>query len=405
MKAMIAGVLAFPVLFLVLLAIPMLSDGDDITPASCTPSGDTRPAPSAPATPGASGGPDGSMTAVPREGDSTGSSTGGGVDGTSTGTTAPVTSIPGFNAEQVRDAAAVVAAGKALNVPPRGIAIGLMTAYGESNLMNIGYGDAAGPDSRGIFQQRGNGAWGTLEERMNPTMAAAHFFQKLIQVPGWRSMEPTLAAHAVQANADAYYYAQYWSIGVRLFSALEGTGAADLADPSQVVCAPPDAGTSNVQFTPSGIAYVGQFDPTELMNRARVYQAAGGQDPYFHSSNGSWYRACQHFVANLSGRYASGFDTAADAWAHFQATGAAHPATASDGEKPPIGAWLYYQGSSSAGHVTVYLGNGMAASTDLPTSGRVGIVRATDPITVWHQTYLGWAAPWAEPGTGSHQPA
>lgn len=311
-----------------------------------------------------------------------------------------VASVPGFNAEQVRNAAAVVAAGKALNVPERGIAIGLMTAYGESNLINVDHGDAVGPDSRGIFQQRDNGAWGSYADRMNPTRAAASFFTKLLEVPGWQSMEPTLAAHAVQINADPYHYAKYWSIGLKLYGALEGTDAASLANPSEVVCAEPAAGSTGMQFTPSGVAYVGAYAPDELMARARRYDTAGGSDPYF-GDNAGWYRLCQHFAANLSGRSSSGFPTAADGWSHFVATGAAHPATAKDGQAPPVGAWLYWKGSDPAGHVAVYLGNGLIATTDLPDSNEIGIVPATDPVTKWNQNYLGWAAPWAAAGTGS----
>ena len=37
-------------------------------------------------------------------------------------------------------------------------AIGVMTAMGEYSLQVLEYGDAAGPDSRGLFQQRANGA-------------------------------------------------------------------------------------------------------------------------------------------------------------------------------------------------------------------------------------------------------
>ena len=50
----------------------------------------------------------------------------------------------------------------------------MMTAIGESNLVNVNYGDLAGPDSRGLFQQRANGAWGSYADRMNPRIAATN---------------------------------------------------------------------------------------------------------------------------------------------------------------------------------------------------------------------------------------
>jgi hypothetical protein len=54
--------------------------------------------------------------------------------------------------------------------------IGVMTAMGESGLANLEHGDAAGADSRGLFQQRANGAWGSLKDRMTPYTAAYNFF-------------------------------------------------------------------------------------------------------------------------------------------------------------------------------------------------------------------------------------
>jgi len=47
-----------------------------------------------------------------------------------------------------------------------------MTAMGGSGLRNLNHGDAAGADSRGLFQQRANGAWGSLNDRMTPSIAA-----------------------------------------------------------------------------------------------------------------------------------------------------------------------------------------------------------------------------------------
>lgn len=314
----------------------------------------------------------------------------------------PVNQLPvigGFTPEQVRNAASIIAAGTRLGVPRRGITIGLMTAYGESRLRNVDHGDR---DSIGLFQQRDNGAWGTTTDRMTPDTAATNFFKALLKVAGWRQMKPTLAAHAVQANAVPGHYEPFWPLAKRLYAALRGVA---LPTSLPTGCNPPTGlvavGTGEVGFTASGITYVGPFPPAELMARAQRFVAARTYDPYFQTVNGSWYRQCQHFAANLSGRSYSGYASAAVAWKHFVATGAAHPATAADGHAPPIGAWLYYKGSSPDGHVTVYLGNGLAATTDLPVKGAIGIVPVSAPTTEWNQTYLGWAAPWAEPGTGS----
>ena len=84
----------------------------------------------------------------------------------------PDTPIAGYNHEQLVNAAWIMQAANALGLSARDQTIGVMTAIGESTLNNINRGDAVGPDSRGLFQQRDNGAWGTLEERIDGVIAA-----------------------------------------------------------------------------------------------------------------------------------------------------------------------------------------------------------------------------------------
>jgi len=55
-----------------------------------------------------------------------------------------------------------------------------------------------------------------------PRTAASNFFRALLQVPGWESMPPTLAAHLVQRNADPYFYATYWNCALQVVGALDG---------------------------------------------------------------------------------------------------------------------------------------------------------------------------------------
>jgi hypothetical protein len=123
----------------------------------------------------------------------------------------PAGPIEGYCQPQLINAAQVMRAAQSLGIGVHTQTIGVMTAIGESGLQNVDYGDAAGADSRGIFQQRDNGAWGTLADRMDPYTAALHFFQKLVGIPNWKSLTPTEAAHAVQRNADPDYYAKYWA--------------------------------------------------------------------------------------------------------------------------------------------------------------------------------------------------
>ncbi|CAN5459563.1 hypothetical protein BH10ACT6_BH10ACT6_07800 [soil metagenome] len=130
--------------------------------------------------------------------------------------------VAGFCQAELINAAHIINAARAQGIGTHTMAIGVMTAIGESGLVNLAHGDAAGADSRGLFQQRANGAWGTLTDRMTPYIAATNFFDKLVSLPNWKSLTPVQAAHAVQVNADANYYAQYWTPAVAVVSALAG---------------------------------------------------------------------------------------------------------------------------------------------------------------------------------------
>jgi hypothetical protein len=136
--------------------------------------------------------------------------------------TVPEGPVAGFCQAELINAAHIINAARAQGIGTHTMAIGVMTAIGESGLVNLAHGDAAGADSRGLFQQRANGAWGTLADRMTPYIAATNFFDKLVSLPNWKSLTPVQAAHAVQINAEANYYAPYWSPAVAVVSALAG---------------------------------------------------------------------------------------------------------------------------------------------------------------------------------------
>jgi surface antigen len=132
------------------------------------------------------------------------------------------TKVDGYTGEQLQNAAAILNAGKALDLPARGQLIGVMVALGKSGLRVLDYGDGPGPDSRGLFQQRDNGAWGSYADRMNPTISATNFIRALQKVAGWEQLEPTIAANRVQRNADPYHYRKYQDPAVRIVEALSG---------------------------------------------------------------------------------------------------------------------------------------------------------------------------------------
>lgn len=128
--------------------------------------------------------------------------------------------IAGFDHDQLVNAAWIIKAGHDLGLSTRDQTIGVMTAMTESQLTVLDHGDAVGPDSRGLFQQRGGGAWGSEEDRMDPYTSATNFFERLKDINGRESMEPTLVAHKVQANADPWVFNVYWERAVEVVEAL-----------------------------------------------------------------------------------------------------------------------------------------------------------------------------------------
>jgi hypothetical protein len=122
----------------------------------------------------------------------------------------PAGPLDGYCQPQLENAAQIINAARSLGIGVHTQEIGVMTAIGESGLQELDYGDDAGADSRGLFQQRDNGAWGTLADRMDPYTSARNFFLKLVSIPDWKTLTPTEAAHAVQRNADPDYYTAYW---------------------------------------------------------------------------------------------------------------------------------------------------------------------------------------------------
>lgn len=132
----------------------------------------------------------------------------------------PAGPVAGFCQDRLVNAAHIMNAARAFGIGTHTQAIGVMTAIGESGLRNINYGDVAGPDSRGLFQQRANGAWGTLADRMDPTTAARNFFSALVKIPNWKTLSPTQAAHDVQGNQDPGYYSAYWAKAQRIVISL-----------------------------------------------------------------------------------------------------------------------------------------------------------------------------------------
>lgn len=140
--------------------------------------------------------------------------------------------IAGYSGEQLVNAAVVMGAIADLGMSKRDQQLAVMTAMGESSLQVLDYGDAAGPDSRGLFQQRANGAWGSYADRMDPYISATNFGKALRGIRDRDQLDPTIAVHRVQRNADPHYYTQFWSPALTVVDTLAGIATDTTAPPS-----------------------------------------------------------------------------------------------------------------------------------------------------------------------------
>ncbi|MFD2794005.1 M23 family metallopeptidase [Promicromonospora vindobonensis] len=148
----------------------------------------------------------------------------------------------GFTGEQLQNASVILQVGQERGVPGRAQAIAVMTALGESGMRNLDYGDdrfgVRNPDgtltsSIGMFQEQ---KWyGTVEERLDPVQSSGRFYDRLLAVTGWETLEPTIAAHKAQRNADPYHYQQYWDQSLEVMQLVSGADEQDLSALSQSI--------------------------------------------------------------------------------------------------------------------------------------------------------------------------
>lgn len=124
-----------------------------------------------------------------------------------------------LNREQAENAALIVATSVRRGLPARAATIALATAYQESRIENIAYGDR---DSVGLFQQRPSQGWGTREQILDPSYSIGKFYDGLVEVPGYAELPVTEAAQAVQRSAFPEAYADHEDDARVLASALTG---------------------------------------------------------------------------------------------------------------------------------------------------------------------------------------
>jgi hypothetical protein len=141
----------------------------------------------------------------------------------------------GLDFGETADAATVAGVAARERLPREALIVAYATAWQESKLENLHYGDR---DSVGIFQQRPSEGWGTTRQIEDPVYATERFFEALTAVPQYLSLPIDVAAQDVQHSADGSAYAQWADMGTALATAFTG------ADPHSVWCSysdPPGA--------------------------------------------------------------------------------------------------------------------------------------------------------------------
>ena len=128
--------------------------------------------------------------------------------------------------EQAANAATIAAMGRRSGLGSHAVTVALATAFQESHLHNLPYGDR---DSIGLFQQRPSQGWGTREQILQPQRSSAAFYARLAKVPRWASLPVTDAAQAVQRSAAPLAYAQWEEPARALARAFTGEVPAGLS--------------------------------------------------------------------------------------------------------------------------------------------------------------------------------
>jgi cell wall-associated NlpC family hydrolase len=271
--------------------------------------------------------------------------------------TGPVT---GLSPEQAANADTIVSVSMASSNDNVQVArIALMTAMTESGLRNLDHGDR---DSLGLFQQRPSQGWGTPAQLMDPKYATEAFVHALLGISGWRQMAPWRAAQAVQrsANTSGSKYEHNWPAAGRILTRVVANGnrSGSCGQGGGGVATPGGHGLPPGYVIPAGT-------PPEHAKVVRFALAQLGK-PYVWAGSGPNVYDC------------SGLTLAAWATVGVQLV---HAASIQQTEGSPVtvvnltpGDLVLVPGDDSpgpglAGHVGIYLGDGLVISAIDPQYG------------------------------------
>ena len=125
--------------------------------------------------------------------------------------------------EQAHFASIIAGVAVRRGLPPRAASIALATAYQETGIRNLDYGDR---DSVGLFQQRPSQGWGTKKQLMDPDYAAGKFYDALVKINNWQTDDINDVAQKVQRSGHPEAYNDHETDARVLASALTGQSPA-----------------------------------------------------------------------------------------------------------------------------------------------------------------------------------
>ncbi len=122
--------------------------------------------------------------------------------------------------EQARNASIIVAESYNRSLSEQAAVIALATAWQESGLRNLNYGDR---DSLGLFQQRPSYDWGTKEQIMDPWYSSGRFYEELVKFDDWESTDVNDIAQKVQRSGHPEAYRKHETNARALAGAFRGS--------------------------------------------------------------------------------------------------------------------------------------------------------------------------------------
>ena len=125
--------------------------------------------------------------------------------------------------EQAHLASIIAGVSVRRGLSPRAASIALATAYQETGIRNLTYGDR---DSVGLFQQRPSQGWGTKQQLMDPIYAAGRFYDALVKIKNWETEDINNVAQKVQRSGYPEAYNDHEADARMLASALTGQSPA-----------------------------------------------------------------------------------------------------------------------------------------------------------------------------------